>query len=277
MAYTRKYVGRVENAAIMAAGYNALTEDLRFLTVLEFRESIISVLNNSLLKDGSAQFQDTGRGFRVLTKFLPDPPTYDFDFHYDSKPHTQDPWFMQAIAQFLVLTMNQLVVDLERAGMVKEVVTRILAECTGSIQIALNIIKVPLWPPRAPEASAGTESRGKLFTEINKILTGITDGAPVKATLSPDMMELTLQVGELISTIQLIQVVDVGDMLVFNANIAAALLAAKKLTPRGLTQLEVLPVVLAGYLAVRRSGGVPVVGLGGARPGYLRVGHNKKL
>lgn len=306
--YPRRYVGREENAQILGRGYTAQTETLDTTTAISFRKSVVDVLNLSFNKrPGATVFSSyDDKGFRIITDFYQLDNPHDFPFDFSDLEHTKDQYFMQAIAQFLVLTFNQMIVDMSEAdrpekaaapvddpppvnaaanaaadaaadAAAKAIKAKVLQDCQDSVAMALGITLNPATKVAAsPEVIA---AHFELIKAIVNVLNNIPDGAAaginqpvVSVTDAPVIITITQQSpseGPGIAgpankssdpiDINMTNVTDINDIVIYNANIAAALLAARKNSIRGKQQLDSLKNVLDGYSLVRGTI-VPEVG-----------------
>lgn len=247
----RTYVGRKDNVGILKTGYDALTIELNTENASSFRSSIATVLNRSLV--GVAEIQAVEDGFEISTAMnLPQTHIINkFKFDYGKADHTRNVMFMQAIAQFVVLSFNQLVVDLQRSDTSIKVQSDAYTACQESITTAQDIVKNPV---NQKQNATDRSSLPALLNDIIIVLQGIPDLNDSGTEISVNGLIIMLDVDKHSKqTINMANAVSYDDIMIYNANIAAALLAAKTRSVQGFKQLSQLTNVLKEYSKVRAA------------------------
>lgn len=299
-AHTR-YIGRPQNTNIFVNGYEADTGVLDLTDASAFRSTIVGVLANKF-KGKPTRFTTVNGDFILTSDYLPPniplagalgavaggglfavfPLGYDAPAGPPVAPagppvappplYLKNARFMQAVAQYIVITFIQLVVDLQRvsvvptappaAPVVDEITQKntLVTACQAAIAIALGILRnaALTQPPtaRLPASIISAPDRQALLTEVCLVLTGIC-GVPPAPVVQPYIDftgdTITITVDSDTSIIPTARVTDLNDMLVYNANIAATLLLAvrNKGTSTGKFEVNNLSKVLNGYSDVR--------------------------
>lgn len=273
-----RYIGRPQNTNIFINGYEADTGVLDLSSPDTFRKAIVDVIAGKF-QGRPTRLTILNDGFRLTSDYLSAPRTADFPFSFlGTLAWVKNPRFMQAVAQFMVLSFIQMVVDLQRSTVagapaaapavpaLPDPRTAIVASCTTSIATALSIIKEPRLSILPASAPITPPDRQALIDEVAIVLNTISSLAPPPIVVTPDTMTITVDAGVPVP-IDMSAVKNVDDMLVYNANIAATLLLAARHqgTDMGKPELGRLKAVLEGYSLVR-NGGAPPGGPAGPPP-----------
>lgn len=286
-----RYVGRPGNTNIFINGYEADTGVLDLTSPATFRKAIVDVIAGKF-QGRPTRLTIQNDGFRLTSAYLVPPGTADFDFAFlGTLAWVKNPQFMQAVAQYMVLSFIQMVVDLQRATIAPAVPpvppvpavpdprTAILASCATAISTALSIIKEPLLKPltlRPADTIMNDPERQALIDEVTGVLNTISSLAVAPITVTPNTMTITVDGQPVV--IDMSAVTNIDDMLVYNANIAATLLLAARHqgTDMGKPELRNLKAVLKGYSLVRNGGVVGAAGAAAApwAPGAMFVRPN---
>lgn len=228
----QRYVGRGKNSQILKRGYTALTTELDITTQTTFLSSICTNLTSGILAmTPDAGITSDGTSFTVTLKDAT-PATTKIDFKYTASTHTANPLFMQAIAQFLLMTFVQLFVD------VKDKSTD-MPKCIGSVQAALGIVINPIHTKTRALTEITCDEKTALLKSIASVLSDVAHSQrtpPIPgsvtsiANLDADILNFTLRSPMLPKKIDFTGVNDVYDIMIYNANIAATLLLAAQQT-----------------------------------------------
>lgn len=264
--YEARYASRNDNSSVMAQkDYSTYTGGLYLKDASAFRKSIATVLRaEGFKKESGTRFTATDKGFNLETAYLgKDKMECKFDYPADSVA-TKNAFFMQAIAQFLVMMFIQLIVDLE--GVLASNGTpetklatakRIKKACSDAVEMARLMVLKPNDPTRAKTSSIDPESRFPLLQNIAQALHKVTNskqrtGVVVTVTANKDPLTLVITMKEkekdIVSTIDFKDVKTNDIFIIFNANIAATLLLAAKDKHLGAIQLKNLRPVLDGFM-----------------------------
>lgn len=245
----RRYVGRPDNSKILKDGYNALQTPLSLTGAQSFRESICSNLTQGVLKAGptGAKIESIGAGFRVTFQGGSSPSEFAFD--YSDNLRSKDANFMQAIAQFLIMTFIQMFIDYRVPNANAAVV---LEQCTASLKIANDIVN----NLQSDQPNITSVEQKQLLVEIASVLNTISKhNHAIEVT---DEGDLTISLLSTSVTVLTSRVTNLYDLMVYNANTAATLLlAAKEIEQKHETRvpalLKKLCTVVHGYTTVMSS------------------------
>lgn len=258
---SHRYVGSPDNASRIETGYSARTRKISLLDKTRYCKSIEAVMKNlensltyvasdgTLLNDRfEYSYKDRSRA-TISFDFvcaLPEPP---FMACYSK--------FMLAIAQFIVMTFNQLEVDLSEFGDdddddidPDEAASRdiIVDTCERSIAMASALVTDPSMEDFNPvQAHIGPAINDDAMRDICAVLHRLVEGAQPQMSVAYTRNLITIQHDEAPNaiTVELNLEDPIKEnytiMVVYNANIAAAVLAAKK---GKLNQLRELKSVL---------------------------------
>lgn len=314
-----RYLGRQYNADdILYEGYEANPTELLVSNVETFRKSICDNLTKGVLAGGSiATIESVPTGFRVVPKPAPTSGVqrikeYIYAFEFPNLPedglsHLKNKEFLQAIAQFLVLSFIQLFVDFphmhEANAMIvkadkklsdakgatesdptakeakKNAVAKATADldaaqkaktnvpaepeeaCKKAIALAQLVVTNPklVEPDEAVEATPGTRHRNMFNKDdkknLLKAVTGVLQTLGQKyeneLQVTTDGDEIIIKCGTPSVVIDMKDVDNIEDIIIYNASIAATVLFATRGGPGGTKDipgnLDKLKDVLAGY------------------------------
>lgn len=252
-----RYVGRVTNTELFrVAGYKTFTAGLFLRDADTFRNSVLSVLQSGTFKQNAdINLTTDKKGFVLQTASIP--KVQEFHFDYVKSDVSEDPHFMQVIAQFLVMTLIQMSLDLQKDGVPWEETVK---ACRVAVKMAKRFVLNPLSPKQSekhPTQKMSNRSKAALMEGIILVLSdvaGFKKNPPVSTVrFDQPTMSLTISLkGK--PTVVDFRDVDTQDIfMIFNANIAATLLLAARDTQIGSEQLDLLPSVLGGFMTAIRG------------------------
>lgn len=325
-----RYVGAETNTAKLAQGYTSETQPMNRTTDALYRESIRLVLANLsppvMLQEVPADFVFNADDPLPVSGLPPPAPVnvptgtafrfrdtvYNFACVLRGDVDAQYTQYVLAIAQFVVLTFNQLSVDLDDPTIGNKASTR--GVCNAALQAAVQRIADPQTDIGAfgeaidtramqgvaadlvavPPVVATLGILGELnvlslpqisvafVPSVASVLNVAREALPLPPPV--ETVKITIHAPLAIPDEEIIirlPEADYMDRAVFNANIAAAVLAAKQGSLPGLVQLRALHTVLSNYLEYRAmpiAGGGPNTKQGHTRrppPQPLRSSHSR--
>lgn len=257
----QRYVGDRTNASKLVMGYSSESTAMRLVDNGAYRESILAVLTNLSppIEIGVDPADQRVHGFIFRTRF------YQFDCHCNPRGTVQNAHFMLAIAQFVVLSFNQLSVDLNDVNEVDK--NAVMSVCDVALHCADILTHEPrrdLNAIRGGRFEFGRPIDAAALVEITEVLDSLCK-PQISVTIAPDNDQniLIRHAGSMTSfNIDMREIEDYTDRAVYNANIAAAVLSAKKGTREGIIQLRNLPMILESYINERRGVIIPRVDTG---------------
>lgn len=263
-----RYVGAESNTEKLSKGYTADTGQMNLQSIGQYRESIRNVLSNLnppvTIENGVFHSVDTNirPAFKFRGTFYPFNPTgflvvpaIPTDPLVDPRVATQYASFMLAIAQCLVLTFNQLSVDLDDQNPTptdarNDLIRQTCNATVLQLEILIGNPKIQFNPNIIfgdPVGDAGPIDT--IVKELNTLC------RPQVTLESKDQIITIKREGVEAITINMSGINEGNhyvDRIIYNANIAAAVLAAKKGTLNGIAQLTGLRMVLENFSEYRK-------------------------
>lgn len=281
-----RYVGAPSNTEKLSKGYTADTRQMDLGSIGQYRESIRDVLSNLnplvTIEDGvftpdlSAPLpgSELGPAFKFRGTCYPFNPTLLVPTNSSGPVAPQYASFMLAIAQCLVLTFNQLSVDLDDrpdppSMDIPTYLILVRKTCNATVSELEKLVNNPkvVFGDDIIFGSvvAGVDPIKLIVNELNTLCTpevtlaSVDQIITIKRTPVGDAVipDITIDMSVIDGVSHYV------DRIIYNANIAAAVLAAKKGTPAGIAQLTGLKTVLDNFSDYRK----PLVLSGGSARG----------
>lgn len=246
----QRYVGDRTNASKLGMGYSSESTAMRLVDSGAYRDSICAVLTNLRppIEIGVDPADPRVHGFIFRARF------YQFDCYCDPRGTVQNAHFMLALAQFVVLSFNQLSVDLNDVNVVDK--NDVMNVCDIALHVADTLTHDPRRDLNATRRfEYGRPIDAAALVGIIEVLDSLCT-PQLSITIDPDNDQniMIRHAGSTTSfNIDMRRIKDYTDRAVYNANIAAAVLSAKKGTREGIIQLRNLPMILESYINERRG------------------------
>lgn len=245
-----RYVGASRNAERLSLGYSAQSGTIQVVSTEGYCSSIAGVTGN-LTSPITVTFPPAAGGGATFHH-------KDSEFLFECAVDTANtdrryPHFLLAIAQFVVMSFNQLEVDLDSPS---EKVNAV-ATCDRAVKVAAALIRDPTSSTRG--VTLGAALNAASLDAIVGVLQGLVGAEnTIESRFSTrdnsnKYIKIDFKVPKEIHVkVGLQDVLLFLDLIIYNANIAAAILAAKGGAAGG-DQLKNLPAVLDNYISFRMA------------------------
>lgn len=207
-----------DNAKRTEVGYKMLSSQLEYTSLAGYKGAIVDLVNSEKFRVSPAGFHH-----RIEKGAMQEDFSFE-DFSNTVEWDKQEPKYIQAISQFLVMCINQFLMDTKPPAVATAEAAH--NDLQDALDIAKDQINVQMFIPGTQTLS--NEIKAENFEAVTKVLKAalLTKKHSLNVNIDSAAQKVTYTLDYKKVIIDISYVLCVGDALVFNANIAAAILQA---------------------------------------------------